>query len=75
MILGLVLVVVGLLGVVFTTFLISRELTATYGTAGTAMVQRALKDKTVPTRLRVALRVCSVLTAIGAFLIISAALT
>jgi hypothetical protein len=71
---GLVVGVLGVFGVVFTTFLISRELTAKYGHADALLVHRATKDRTVSTRLRFAIRACGAVTALGAFLVVKALL-
>jgi hypothetical protein len=67
---GLVLGVLGVFGVVFTTFLISRELTTKFGSTDPKLVQQATKDKTVSGTLRFAVRGCGAVAALGAFLVV-----
>jgi hypothetical protein len=70
-VLGLLLGVVGVFGVVWTTFLISRALNATYGRADGGLSVRATKDGTVPPRLRWMVRGFALVAAIGAGLVIA----
>jgi hypothetical protein len=70
-VLGLLLGVVGVFGVVWTTFLISRALNATYGRADGGLSVRATNDGTVPPRLRWQLRGFALVAAIGAGLVIA----
>jgi hypothetical protein len=71
---GLILGVLGVFGVVFTTFLISRELTTKYGSADAEMVQQATRDKSVSAKLRLAVRGCGAVGALGAFLVVKSLL-
>ncbi len=70
-VLGLVLGAVGVFGVVWTTFLISRVLNATYGRADGGLSVRATNDGTVPARMRWLLRGFALIAAIGAVLVVA----
>jgi hypothetical protein len=70
-VLGLLLGVVGTFGVVWTTFLISRTLNATYGRADGGLSVRATNDGTVPAKLRWLLRAFALVAVIGVVLVIA----
>jgi hypothetical protein len=70
-VIGLLLGVVGIFGVVWTTFLISRTLNATYGRADGGLSVRATNDGTVPAKLRWLLRACALVAVIGAGMVIA----
>lgn len=70
MIFGLVLGVLGVFGVVWTTFLMSRSMQATYGRADADLVGRAASERTVSATLRWVLRGFAALAAVGSFLVI-----
>jgi hypothetical protein len=70
-VIGLVLGVVGIFGVVWTTFLISRTLNATYGRADGGLSVRATRDGTVPTKLRWLLRGFALVAVIGGAMVIA----
>lgn len=67
---GLVLGVLGVFGVVWTTFLISRSMQATYGRADAELVSRAASERMVPATLRWFLRGSAAVAALGSFLVI-----
>lgn len=64
-ILGLVLGVIGVFGVVWTTFLISRTLNAKYGRADAGLSVRATSDKTVAPSMRWLLRLFAAMAIVG----------
>ncbi len=70
-VIGLLSGVVGTFGVVWTTFLISRALNATYGRADGGLSVRATNDGTVPAKLRWLLRASALVAVIGAVLVIA----
>jgi hypothetical protein len=70
-VIGLLLGVAGIFGVVWTTFLISRTLTATYGRADGGLSVRATNDGTVPAKLRWLLRAFALVAVIGAAIVIA----
>jgi hypothetical protein len=70
-VIGLLLGVVGIFGVVWTTFLISRTLNATYGRADGGLSVRATRDGTVPTKLRWLLRAFAFVAVMGAVVVIA----
>jgi hypothetical protein len=70
-VIGLLLGVIGVFGVVWTTFLISRTLNATYGRADGGLSVRATNDGTVPAKLRWLLRAFALVAAVGVVLVIA----
>jgi hypothetical protein len=70
-VIGLLLGVVGVFGLVWTTFLISRTLNATYGRADGGLSVRATNDGTVPAKLRWLLRAFALVAVIGAVVVIA----
>jgi hypothetical protein len=70
-VIGLLLGVAGTFGVVWTTFLISRSLNATYGRADGGLSVRATRDGTVPTKLRWLLRGFALVAVVGAVMVIA----